>query len=297
MRIGYPCINRKIGCTPNSTFRLINYSDELCVEKTRSNLACLIEVLKFNVDNGLHYFRISSDLVPFASHPICKVKWWRSLKKEFNKIGRFISDNSIRVTMHPDQFVLINSSRKDVVEKSIAELLYHARVLDLMQTEISSKIQIHVGGVYGDKPSAIEKFLTEFEKLPKEVTSRLAVENDDRLYSLSDCVFINRQCGVPIVFDVFHHACLSNGEDVRFAMEEALRTWRKDDGALMVDFSTQKRGARKGAHAEHLNVKMLEKFFKTVKGLNFDLMLEVKDKEQSAIEALKLARKMKIIKR
>jgi UV DNA damage endonuclease len=294
MRIGYPCINRSVSCTANSTLRLKNYSDGLCIEKARDNLFCLLEILKFNVKKGFKFFRIGSSLVPFASHPVCRIKWWKVLKSEFEQVAGFARNNAIRLSMHPDQFVVINSQKADVIKRSVAELIYHARVLDHLEAGPSARIQIHVGGAYGNKPKAIEKFLTEFKRLPKPVKDRLAIENDDKIFSLSDCIFINRQCGVPVIFDVFHHACHSNGEDVRFALDEAARTWYRKIGPLMVDFSVQKKGARKGTHAEHLNLKSLEKFFKTARGVDFDLMLEIKDKEISAEKALRLAKKMRM---
>ena len=89
MKLGYPCINRSIGCTANSTFRLANYSKENMIEKVSNNLNCLEKILEYNVKHDLMFFRISSDVIPFASHPICKFDWKKYFKTEFKKLGEY----------------------------------------------------------------------------------------------------------------------------------------------------------------------------------------------------------------
>jgi UV DNA damage endonuclease len=108
MKIGYPCINRTIGCSANRTFRLKSYSEERLIETVENNLDCLLNILKFNVEHNILFFRITSDLVPFASHPICQFPWQRFFRDKFRKIGDLIRTHGIRISMHPDQFTLIN---------------------------------------------------------------------------------------------------------------------------------------------------------------------------------------------
>jgi UV DNA damage endonuclease len=122
VRMGYPCINRSIGCAANSTFRLASYSEDRLIRTVQSNLDCLEGILRYNVDKGLLFFRISSDLVPFAAHSICSFDWGAHFGKELRAVGRCIAKQALRISMHPDQFVLINSIRDDVVRRSIGEL-------------------------------------------------------------------------------------------------------------------------------------------------------------------------------
>ena len=288
MKIGYPCINRGIGCTANSTFRLASYSEERLVQKVENNLNCLFKILHYNVQNGFHFFRISSDLVPFASHPVCTLDWASFFRGQFREIGEFIEEHKIRISMHPDQFVLINALKEDVVERSVRELEYHCTVLDNMGLDSTAKIQIHLGGVYGDKGSAIDRFIENYNSLGKSLKSRLVIENDDRSYSLEDCLSVHRKIGIPIIFDVFHHQCLNNGETLRQGLELSASTWRESDGIPMVDYSSQQRGQRSGAHAKTLSTAMFKRFLHETRGLDFDLMLEIKDKETSALKALKI---------
>ncbi|MCG6918165.1 MAG: UV DNA damage repair endonuclease UvsE [Deltaproteobacteria bacterium] len=290
MKIGYPCINRGIGCSTNSTFRLASYSEERLIQKVENNLNCLFKILQYNVQNSFYFFRISSDLVPFASHPVCTFDWAGHFREDLRKIGEFIREHNIRISMHPDQFVIINALKKDVVERSVKELEYHCTVLDKMGLDRSAKIQIHLGGVYGDKVSAMDRFIASYNSLSTPLKSRLVIENDDRSYSLEDCLAVHHKIGIPIIFDVFHHQCLNNGETLRQALELSGNTWTKADGIPMVDYSSQQRGQRSGSHAKTLNPEMFKKFLHEASGLDFDLMLEIKDKETSALKALEILR-------
>ena len=288
MKIGYPCINRGIGCSSNSTFRLASYTEERLVQKVENNLNCLYKILHYNVENGFYFFRISSDLVPFGSHPVCTFDWAGHFRGQFIKVGEFIKEHKIRISMHPDQFVIINALKEDVVERSVRELAYHCTVLDNMGLDITAKIQIHLGGVYGDKGSAIYRFIENYNSLSKSLKSRLVIENDDRSYSLEDCLSVHEKIGIPVIFDTFHHQCLNNGETLRQGLEISASTWKGSDGIPMVDYSSQQRGQRSGAHAKSLSVADFKRFLQVSRGLDFDLMLEIKDKEISALKAVKI---------
>ncbi len=290
MKIGYPCINRGIGCTANSTFRLASYSEERLIQKVENNLDCLFQILQYNAQNSLLFFRISSDLVPFASHPVCTFDWAGHFRGQFRKVGGFIKEFDMRISMHPDQFVIINSLKDDVVERSVRELEYHCTMLDKMALDSTAKIQVHVGGVYGDKRSAIDRFIERYSSLSKSLKSRLVIENDDRSYSLKDCLLVHEKIGIPIIFDAFHHQCLNNGETLRQGLQLSASTWQESDGIPMVDYSSQQRGQRPGSHAKTLNTALFKKFLHESRGFDFDLMLEIKDKETSALKALKILR-------
>lgn len=288
MKIGYPCINRGIGCTANSTFRLANYSESNLIEKVTNNLDCLIKILRYNVDNDLLFFRISSDLIPFASHPICTFNWQEYFKERFQDIGNFILINDIRISMHPDQFVLINSNNESIVSKSILDLKWHCEVLDLMGLNETAKVQIHVGGVYGDKRSAMGRFVDNYKKLPDYIKRILVIENDERLYSLKDCLSVSKETGIPVIFDSFHHSCLNNGETMDEAIKLSEKTWSKKDGILMTDYSSQAPNERFGKHVDHIDVENFRQYLKETKEHYFDIMLEIKDKEKSALKAIEV---------
>jgi UV DNA damage endonuclease len=288
MKIGYACINLSLACRSSRTFRLKSYSAGNMERTVGGNLSCLQEQLRYNLEHGIFYFRISSDLIPFASHPVCEYPWQREDRSEFKSIGGFISEHAMRVTMHPDQFILINSLDEGIHERSVAELVYHAQVLDLMGLDPSHKIQIHVGGVYGDREASVSRFVSRYRRLPAKVKRRLVVENDERSYGLADCLEVNARTGVPVVFDTLHHSANNRGEKLREALRAAGSTWGEKDGPPMVDYSSQRKGGKPGAHAYALDSGDFRSFLKAARGLDFDIMLEIKNKERSALEALSI---------
>ncbi|MFA4861760.1 UV DNA damage repair endonuclease UvsE [Methanoregula sp.] len=290
MRIGYPCINRSIGCSPSGTFRLASYSPERLENTVERNLACVSETLRYNVRHGLLFFRISSDMVPFASHPVCTFPWQERFKKSLSDIGLFIRKHRFRISMHPDQFVLLNTPDWDVLARSIAELRYHAEILDLMGLDETAKIQIHVGGVYGDKPASMERFVNNYDLLDASIRCRLVIENDERLYSADNCLALHDRTGVPILFDSFHHSLNNNGERIPDLLELIRTSWKEQDGIPMVDYSSQQPGKRVGAHTEHIDAGNFSAFLAETRDFDLDIMLEIKDKEASARTALSLAR-------
>jgi UV DNA damage endonuclease len=285
MKIGYPCINLSLPCRSSTTFRLKSYSAGRIEQTIENNLDCLMKILELNVEYGLLFFRISSDLVTFASHPVCTFPWQKIFGNNFQKIGVFIKKYNMRVSMHPDQFVLINSIDEDIFHRSVKELYYHAEVLDLLTVNSSAKIQIHVGGVYGEKDKSIRRFIDRYKKLPDKITKRLVIENDDRLYSIDNCLLIHEKTNIPLVFDVFHFKCNNNGESIESAFSKAYGTWAKKDGLPIVDYSSQELGKKKGTHARSIDIGDFGHFIKETKGFDFDIMCEIKDKEKSALKA------------
>jgi UV DNA damage endonuclease len=314
MKIGYPCINNSISRKTTSTFRLASYSESRMIQTIKDNLIHLNQILKYNVKNDLLFFRISSDLIPFASHPICELAWHNFFQYELEQIGDYIKKYNIRISMHPDQFVVLNSPNEKTVQNSIRELNYHCNLLDTMCLDETAKVQIHVGGVYENKSKAIDRFIKKCNLVDHSIKKRLVIENDDHLYSLRDCICISKQTGIPVVFDRFHHECFgsnNNNKDtgesksenstLQNILQNAFLTWKiNKDGLPMVDYSSQDVGtindhnqmiARRGKHTLTIDPISFEKFLRETESLDFDIMLEIKDKEKSALKALEIMRR------
>jgi UV DNA damage endonuclease len=293
MKIGYPCINHSIGKKTISTFRLQSYSEAKVKQCIEYNLNCLLEILHYNIDHGLYFFRISSDIIPFASHPIFQIQWKDCFSRQLNELGHLIKENDIRISMHPDQFVLLNSPNPSIINNSIKELDYQSGFLDELDLESTAKIQIHVGGVYQNKEESIKRFIETYKSsLSNKIKSRLVIENDDYRFDLFDCLRISKEIGIPVILDIFHNECLGQ-IPVRDAINFAAETWQDGDGTLMIDYSHQEPNSRKGKHSNTLNPDLFEKFICNTKGMDFDIMLEIKDKEKSAIQAKLLLERIK----
>lgn len=259
------------------------------------NLECLEKILRWNLNHSIYFFRITSDLVPFASHSVCSVDWQAVFSDEFARVGEFIREHNIRVSMHPGQYTVLNSNRNDVVERSVLELEYHAEVLDLMEQDRKAKIVLHVGGVYGNKEKAMDRFVRNYQQLSEPVRRRLIIENDERSYTVADCVKIHDVVGIPVVLDNLHHDANNGRESLSSAFEMARPTWKSCDGVPIVHYSSQASGSRLGKHALSIDLEDFWSVLDFLREHEFDLMLEVKDKENSAIKALAAAEQMGLL--
>lgn len=286
MKIGYPCINLTLNCRSSRTFRLKNYSEDRLIQTITNNLNCLEKILKFNLDHGILFFRITSDLIPFASHPVMRFNWQDYFKTEFRVLGNYIKKNSIRITMHPGQYTVLNSVNYDVFKKSLNELIYHTDVLDLLKLDKTAKILTHVGGVYGDKKNSTKRFISRYNELQQRIKKYYVIENDDKSYNIDDCIAISEQTGIPVIFDIYHHECNGKNENIQNVLKEIINTWKSEDGLPILHYSSEHPVKGKCRHADSINIKHFKRFIESTKNNDFDIMLEIKNKEFSALKAL-----------
>ena len=284
LRIGYACINTRLP-SPARTLRLASVTPDRLREITAANLDALEDVLRWNAENDIQVFRLTSNLVPFASHPVNTLAWWDELGERFAELGEIVARAGMRISMHPGQHTVLSSARAEVVEASIAELAYHDRILELLGLDASHKVVIHVGsGAPGS--AAGDRFVEGVEQLPPGPRGRLVVENDER-WPLQSVLDLADRASLPVVLDVFHHELAPSfpGLTTRDLVERAAQTWRPSDGRQEVHFSTQAEGRRPGAHAETVDLDAFAMFAGDVGDLPLDCVLEVKDKERSVLRA------------
>jgi UV DNA damage endonuclease len=285
IRIGYACINTQLP-SASRTCRLKNASEENILSLSRRNLSALKQILLWNRENGIRLFRISSETIPFGSHPVNRLPWRQLLKSEFFELGRFIKKFKMRVSMHPGQFTVLNSIREPVVIASIAELEYHAKLLDAFSLDESHKIILHLGGAYGDKKNGAKRFIRNYEKLSASVQKRLAIENDEKNYTAADTLIVAKELQIPMILDVFHHRCNPSlqKQGLLRVIESIAPTWGPRDGPQKIHYSNQQKGRLAGSHSENIDVSGFKRFYRRIRHLALDIMLEVKNKEQSVLE-------------
>ena len=299
--LGYACINmelssRKIKVSTNRTMRKatfqekgLNYVSEIALQNCKD----LLTILKWNARHDIHFFRMSSEIFPWASeYNLEDLKDFDKIEEVLYQCGLFASENNIRLSMHPGPFNKLCSPNEQVVLNTIRDLEIHGQLMDLLIQPRSpwAKINIHVGGAYNDKPMALANFCKNFHRLSDAVKTRLTVENDDKesLYStkeLYDGIF--KQIGVPIVHDVHHHTMCSGGQTDYEAMSLAVSTW--PDGIPPVIHYSQSRSVEYGdpkikpqAHSDS--------YWTAVETYEFDVhvMLECKHKEQGLFKMREL---------
>jgi UV DNA damage endonuclease len=294
MNLGYACINMTLGkkkITTNrsmikKTFlqRGINYAAELGLQ----NVKDLETIIKWNVENNIKLFRISSDMFPWASeYGIENLPNITEIAEVMKRTGDYAKSHGVRLGCHPGPFNVLCSPNEKVVQNTITDLELHGKVMDLLGAELSpyNKINIHCNGTYGDKIASMERFCQNYDRLSDSVKKRLTIENDDKasMYSVKDLMYIHERIGIPIVFDYHHHTFNTGGLSEQEALELAMSTW--PDGIVPVTHYSSSKPKETGnpkdkpqAHADYI----LEEINNY--GYNIDIMLECKAKELALLE-------------
>ena len=268
---------------------------ERLAQTIEDNLSALDAAFDYQAKNGIHLFRISSDTIPFGSSPVNALDWVCDFEPQLAALGRKARRHRIRLSMHPGQYTVLNSPNAGVVERAKFDLAYHAALLDALDSDTTGKIVLHVGGAYGDKLRALERFACAYATLPSTVQRRLVIENDDRLFTAQDVLALSRSTGAPMVFDILHHELNHEPDapDWHVLLNEAAATWKPEDGAQKIHYAQQAHGRRLGSHTDTIALdaflafhRALEKH-RTANGLAMpDIMLEVKDKNLSALKCI-----------
>jgi UV DNA damage endonuclease len=285
LRLGYACVNTQLPSSAR-TARLANATPERLLELAEANLDALEATLRWNEEHGIEVFRVTSNLIPLASHPVNTVAWWDELDDRFAALGRLLAGSGARLSTHPGQYTVLSSQSESVVAAAVAELDYHDRLLSALRLDRSHRIVLHVGSGAADPDAASRRFAAAFERLSPGAQARLVLENDER-WPLDRVLELAAPLRLPVVFDAFHHELAPSREElgVRGAVLAAGETWRAGDGRQEVHFSTQEPGKRPGAHAETVDLDAFEAFAEAVGDLPLDCVLEVEDKEQSVLRA------------
>ena len=243
------------------------------------------------------FFGFPPIIIPFASHDVCTLDWQSRLSTPSSRrLLSLIRQHEMRVSTHPGQFVLLNSPREEVVISAIRDLDYHADLLDLVGVDATGKIQIHLGGTYGDKPAAIDRFAETFSHSLSERVTKSARRRERRTPVFSrrlpdparenrNTHFVRRVSSFPA--QQWRNLCRS--DDAGFT-----RTWNAEwDGVPIVDYSSQSGLRKNGAHTDHIEADDFRRFLTETRAFDFDIMLEIKDKETSAAEAVEIAQRIR----
>ena len=296
--LGYACMNLSLSegqkkvdrFFTDRTLRMDRFSLERVGELGARNAADLLPILKWNADNGIHFFRIGSGMFPFMDHPplgygmgALSPKHSESIVNSLAAAGAYAKTHGIRLSCHPGPYTCIASPDHDIVDKSILCLRMHSLIADLLGCGDEFAINIHVGGVYGDKTDTAKRFADSFNSLPLNIQNRLTVENDDKasMWSMSDLYELlwSRCQRLKLVLDVHHHRFCKR-ELLHHAADMAFTTWDGFCEIPKVHYSESKAGARPQAHSDYI----LERIPELSSTVEYDVMIEAKAKDLALLQ-------------
>lgn len=199
---------------------------EIC----QQNAEALHGALQYCARHGIGAFRVNSQILPAQTHPevgydVADLPAGETIIAAFRRCGDLARRRGIRLTFHPDQYVVLNSPRREVVERALADLEAHAELAEWLGADV---ITIHGGGAYGDRRNALAALALNIDRLSAQARRRLTLENDDRVFTPSDLLPVCRDVGVPLVYDVHHHRCLADGLSIDEATAAARATWNRE---------------------------------------------------------------------
>lgn len=287
IRLGYACISKTLSnVTTSSTITYTTFQKDKDYKKIdtaiKSNLNALKEILTYNIKNNIHFFRLSSKLIPLATKSDVIFDYIDPYKDYYHSIAKIIKDNKLRIDFHPDEFCVLNSTKSEVVKNSIAILEYHYNLLKAL--EIKNKILVlHIGGNTFGKKNSISRFINNFNTLSKDIQESIAIENDDKIFNIRDCVYISKNINVPVILDYHHHICNHDELDINDYLKDILSSWHNTTPKM--HFSSPKNKTKKDfrSHNDYINVDAFINFIDLLKPFNHDvdIMIEAKAKDEA----------------
>jgi UV DNA damage endonuclease len=278
------------GSSPSRTVTFAAYTrlpEEARLSRLRrvaaENLETTLRILRYNVAYHIHLYRVTSRLVPLATHPLLTGWDYRAdLAAELSALGDYAIRHDLRLSAHPDHFTVLNSVREEVFQAAVTDLDYHVSLFEGMGLDERAKLILHVGG---GGAGARERFAANFRRLPERLQRRLVLENDDRVYTASEVLGLANDLGLPVCLDLHHQRVNQGaGEDLRRLVASAFTTWRDYPPKVHVSSPRSEREPR--SHADFVSAADLAGFLAALRELSpappvVDLMVEAKQKDKA----------------
>lgn len=293
INIGFICSTYNSSLSTNHSLKLKNLNRKNVIKCVIRNLEDLIKLLNLSKKLNCKIFRIGSQFIPFASHPLFKKYWLNDIEKIIADYLTEIKKFNIRITMHPGQYVVLSTTDKKILKKSLDELKYHFWLLDKLEIDNNGIVVIHGGGIYGNKLLASRTLIKNINK-NNWLKERLALENDEKNYNAKDILEICQELDLPFVFDYFHHNIFKSKIDFKKVFE----TWHK----RIPEFHISSPGIKKYNHGNYVSKKDFNSFINFLKSYKqnnisrIDILLEARKKELAIIKLLKNFKNKKYIK-
>jgi len=251
----------------------------------KENLFNTLRLLRHCQANGVKLYRFSSKIISLATHPgLTGWDYITELNLPLQELGDFVKHNKMRITFHPDHFTLINTPREAVFQASVADLMHHCSLLDAMRLDDQAKLITHIGGAYGNKKFSLNKFVENWARIPQHIARRITLENDDKIYTARETLYLCQKLKLPMVLDIHHFACnhekVSHIEDIYPGF---VTTWQETGLPPKIHVSSPKSEADFRAHHDYVDANSVYKFLMMAQDfqLDLDVMVEAKQKDKA----------------
>lgn len=298
VRFGYVAMSVIVeNASPSRTMTATNFKKladrEAAVRKlemlARENIHNCLRLLRHNRAHDIQVFRFSSKLIPLLGHEMLS-EWdpFPVLADSFAELGDYVKQHGMRVGFHPDHFTVLSTPREDVLQSSIQTLDHHVRMLEAMGLDEQARLNIHIGGSYGDREAALARFRRQFTAMEERIKKRITLENDDKTFTALETLQACEDLGVPMVFDLHHHIVNNSGESAQDLWPRIAATWRKSqlvpvELAPKIHISSPKSDKELRAHADYVEASQLMTFLREAAASTpqLDVMIEAKRKDEA----------------
>lgn len=289
IRLGYACISKTLDITSSHTITYTNYEktrnkEEKLIEITNKNLNNLEEILKYNIKNNIHFYRMSSKIIPLATHPNIKLNLLNIFKEKLEHIGNIIKENNLRVDIHLDEYCVLNSTNPNIVSSTINIIKFYKNMLKTMNIE--SYMILHIGSSAFGIEKSITRFINNFKKLDEESKNMIILENDDKVFKIEDVLKICKTLNIPMVLDYHHYKC-NKIESLEQHIKEIINTWKGKTPKMHI--SSKKNNKEFRSHHDYIDINdfiELTNILKT-QNKNMDIMIEAKQKDMALFKLIR----------
>lgn len=293
VRLGYVAMSMELkNASPSQTMTFSQFQKihdrEAGIRKLErialSNLHNTLRLLRHNAFSEIHFYRLTSRLIPLANHEeLADWNYLKPLREKLRVLGDFIHQHKMRVDFHPDHFVVLNSEKKEVLKNSIKTLKLHYQLLKGMGIDHEHRCVLHAGGNYKDTDRSLERFVDNWMNVPGTIQKMIMLENDDTSFTLADILYLCEKLGIPLVFDFHHHLAHSGDGKWEEHWERVVNTWKDSPLPIKMHISSPKSEKEFRYHADYIDEEMFFIFLKEIQGSvpQIDCMIEAKRKDEA----------------
>jgi len=287
INLGLMCINdtlreNDIFCSRSMIRRTFNV--EKAKEMALQNIKDISKLILWNNDHDIFSLRISSEIFPHFTDAVTDPYTLDFAKEELKKVGELAKKIGQRLTFHPGQFNQVGANKKEVLESTIKDLSMHCDIFDIMELDDNAIVNIHLGGMYGDKEKTKRRWIEQFDDLPSKIKRRLTIENDEKCYSVRDCLDVAAETGIPVVLDNHHYQCYNllhpdeEPEEIEDLITEVIEdSWK--DRKVLFHISEQDTSKKCGAHSKYIS-KLPDYYLEIPEKYDVDLWIDIEAKEK-----------------